>query len=119
MPLSPKWTEERISNKLRDINLSVPENLRKNLLREVKLTPMVEKVVEAALADPNFPPEKKERLKVLKESGEFTKTKMVENPQIAKMIDNYVNRKINEAIKKGELPPKSQIKYFPWLKKQS
>lgn len=109
-------SEEQISKVLSDIQAGIPRLLLKNAFTEVKVTPTVEFVVRKALESDKISQEKKDKLKVLLDSGEFTKTKMVENPKILKMIDNYVGRQINKAIKEGRLPQRSEIKNLPSIK---
>lgn len=104
------WTLERIDKKLREINSSIPETLRKHVIKEVKKSPVVEMVIQKAIEDPSIPEAKRTALKNLYENGDFSKTVIREDPRIAKQIDNYVNRKIREAIKNGELPSKSKLK---------
>ena len=69
-----------------------------------------------ALESNSVSEEKKSKLKNLLDSEELTKTKLVEDHKILKMIDNYVGRQINQAIKEGRLPPRSKIKNLPNIK---
>lgn len=109
------WTEEEIVKKLSEISASLPENLRRNVVREVKMTPTMEKIVLEAINTESIPKEKRESLKALYDNGDFSRTKPVENKRIAAMIDNYYGRKINEAVKKGELPSKSELMKMPHM----
>lgn len=111
------WTEEAISKKLIEISASIPKNLQKYVVFEIAKTPTMEFVFRKALDSPDISEEKKAQIRILLATGDFSKMKQKEDPKIAKMIDNYVGRKINEAIKKGQLPPRSELKNLPWLKK--
>lgn len=110
-------TEKRIHEVLRDIQSRIPKNLLANVIVTRKATPTVEMVVKAALASDTFPEQKKKDLQILLDNGHFSKEKVFENPKYAKMIDNFVLREINKAIKAGKIPPMSHVKYLPSIKK--
>lgn len=101
---------EQVFKVLKEIQESVPENLRKNVVSETYIAPQVRMVVEKALESPDFPEEKKAQLRVLIESGVLDQKNITENQKIARQIDNYVLRKIRQAIKEGRLPSKKQLK---------
>lgn len=103
-------TEEQIFKELKRINESVPSYLKANVVTEQASSPTVKKVIDAALEDPNFPEEKKQQLRLLKENGIFDKTKPVENTKIAKQIDQYIMREIRKSIKEGRLPNRKELK---------
>ena len=111
-----KWPADRIAKVLSEISARVPKSLRERAFSEQPFTPNILFVVEKALEDPNFPEEKKKQLRVLKESGEFTKTTIVENKKVQKMIDNMVEREIKKEIKAGNLPPRKLIGELPHFK---
>lgn len=73
--------------------------------------------MEKALTLDSISPEKKAQIKTLLDAGEFSKFRPKENPRIAKMIDNYVGREINKAIKSGRLPNRAELKKMPHFKK--
>ncbi len=104
-----EWTRDRIFKKMQEIQSRVPENLRKNVVREVKSTPTIEMVMKEALKSESIAPEKKAQIQVLMDNGDFSKTRFVENKRIAVMIDNFVKREINKAVKAGQLPSKKQL----------
>ena len=101
---------EQVFKVLKEIQESVPENLRKNVVSETYIAPQVRMVVEKALESPDFPEEKKAQLRVLIDSGVLDQKNITENQKIARQIDNYVLRKIRQAIKEGRLPSKKQLK---------
>lgn len=111
------WTEERINEELKKIQASIPKNLLKAVFSERMKTPEMKMVLEEALKSDKIDEAKKAKIKNLLDTGEFNKTEIVENKRVAKMIDDHVNRKINEAVKAGRLPPKSAIKNLPFIKK--
>lgn len=103
-------TVESVSKVLKEIQASIPKTLLEGITHQEKLTPTIEKVIDEALISPDISEEKKQQLQHLKDAGDFSKEKWREDPKRTKMVDNYVSRKINEAIRKGLLPPRSQIK---------
>jgi hypothetical protein len=103
-------TQESIEKVLKEIQSRVPKEFLKGVVTERPLTPVMEKVVDDALASPDFPEAKKLRLQHLKDAGEFNKKTYYQSPKYAKMIDNFVNREINKAVKAGRLPNKKQLK---------
>lgn len=109
--------EEQIAKVLSGIQKRIPKNLLDSVIKEVKSTPTIEMVMNKALTLDSISDEKKNQIKTLIDAGEFSKTKFVENPKIAKMIDNFVAREINKEIKKGNLPHRSKIKDLPNIKK--
>jgi hypothetical protein len=108
-----EFTPEHISKVLAEIQSRIPKNLLANVVRETKAVPIIEKIVDLALADPDFPQVKKERLQVLKDSGQINKMKYKEDPRMARMIDNFLGREINKAVKAGRLPSKDKIGDLP------
>lgn len=103
------FTEEEIFKELQRIQRSVPELLRKSVVRKTPATPTVAMVVEKALEDPDFPEEKKEELRKLKENGHFDTQNLITDPKVEKEIDAYVNREIKKAVKEGRLPNRKQL----------
>lgn len=108
--------EERISKTLAAIQARIPKNLLANAVKEKKYTPHLERVVDLALNDPDFPEEKKANLRLLKQSGDLARVVPVENPKVTKQIDEFIEREIKKEIKKGNLPPRDQIKNLKHIK---
>lgn len=104
------WTRESIDKVLKEIHASVPDNLRLNVAKEVKSSPTIEFVMKKAVEMESIDPEKRKKIQTLLDNGEFSRTRVVEDPKIAKMIDNMIGRKINQAIKAGKLPNISALK---------
>lgn len=107
---------EKIAQTLSDIQKRIPKILLERSISEKKSTPTLEKMVDLALNDPNFPEEKKRGLQILKDSGDISRVIIVENKKYTKMIDNFVEREIKKEIRKGNLPPRSKIKNLPHIK---
>lgn len=102
-------TEEQIFNTLKEINQSIPKYLKDAVVIKKPRTPVMNMLVQKALEDENFPEEKKAQLRELQGSGYFDKEEFSEDPNVAKKINAFTNRKIKEAIKEGRLPSKKQL----------
>ena len=111
-----KFTPERIQAVLSDINNRVPKLLRNKVIVEVKKTPDLEFVVNEILTKKLLTEEQRNHLQILWDAGDFSKTGPMEDPKVAKQIDQFINREIKKEIKKGNLPPlKDAHKYLPKL----
>jgi hypothetical protein len=109
--------EEKISRELAEIQSRVPKEWREKVVEEVDATPTIKMVMEKALELESVPTELKEKIQILRDNGEFTKKKIVENPKIAKLINGFILREINKKIKKGLLPPRSKARGLESIKK--
>lgn len=103
-------TPEHIRKVLFEIHAKVPPHLKKNVVKEVLATPTIKMVMEHALTMESISEEKKKHIKNLLDAGEFSKKRVVEDMKIAKMIDQFVSREINRAIKSGILPSKAKMR---------
>lgn len=114
------FTRENVHKILQAISASVPDRMRKAAYKETILTPVIKMVMEKALESPDVSEGKKEEVKALMEQGYFDRKKIVENKRISVAIDNFVNRKIKEAVKKGLLPTRKQLKELEiiWQKEE-
>jgi len=99
---------DNINKVLKEIQDRAPKDIIKKAYVEKKISPVVEKVIDLAIADPNFDPVKKEELKVQKELGTFSKTRLEVVKKYEKMVDDYFSREVNKAIKEGRLPQKKK-----------
>lgn len=103
------FTRESIEKEIKRIHTLIPQEFLNRVYTEVPISPTIIKVVDEALVDPNFDPEKKESLQALKDAGHFNKKKVTENPEMAKKIDNIFNREMKKSVEAGRLPTKSQL----------
>lgn len=110
-------TEKRVFNELKKIQDSIPKHLLNAAVTVRKTTPTIKMVFEKALESDLISEEKKEAIRVQLATGRYDKEGVVENQKYVEMVDNFINREINKAIKEGRLPPKSHIKYFPTIKR--
>lgn len=113
-----KYNADHIAKVLKGIQDKIPRNLIANAVSIHKLTPTVEKVMDAAISwsSETISEEKKNKIRELKAAGEFSKTTFVDNIPVQKKINNFVSREINRAIKSGELPPRSKIKDVDFIR---
>lgn len=108
--------EERISKVLAEIQASIPKQLMDNVVTEKKRYAEFADLLEKALNDPDFPEAKKEHIRIIQKSTSLNSVEYIENPKIAKKIDEFVMREIRKAIKEGRLPKKSDIKNLKFIK---
>jgi hypothetical protein len=91
-------------NVLRRIQDSIPKELTERVTKKAPLAPTIKEVIERGLADPKVSPEIKHKLQVVKDSGYLDKEIEVEDPEITKQIDEFVEKEIEKAVLRGELP---------------
>lgn len=103
------FTRESIEKEIKRINSLIPQGLLKNVYKESLVAPLVAKVVDEALADPAFDPEKKGKLQALKDTGHFHKKKVTENPKVVQQIENVFNRELKKSVDAGRLPNRKQL----------
>lgn len=78
--------------------------------REEKLTPDIEMIAEKMMAGEEPDPKKREEIRQLYNTGVFSKKKLISNPKVEKIIDQWYAREINKAIRQGRLPKKGTLK---------
>lgn len=103
----PKFTKESIEKELKRIQESVPSCYREGLLTEVDSFPAMRETLEMGL-NGDFPEEKKEQWRTI--LGTINEREVREDPKKAKLLDQWVSKKIKESIKAGRLPSKAQLK---------
>jgi len=110
-------TEKRVFEELKKIQSKIPKHLLEAAVTVQKATPTIKMVFEKALESDTISEEKKQEIRDQLATGKYDREIVVENAKYTKMIDNFVSREINKAIKEGRLPPRSHIKNFPSMKK--
>jgi hypothetical protein len=103
----PRLTPDQLKVIAR-IQNSIPKIWTDNVTHKVKTNETIKEVIEKALVDPDVSEETKAKCLSIKNSGELDKEMDVEDPKITKLIDEYVDREIKKAIKRGELPKKAK-----------
>jgi hypothetical protein len=94
---------------LKRIQASIPEELLAKVVYKEKVSDgVVGEIITKGLADPEVSAEVKEKLMLMKESGFLDKEVEVENLEVTKEIDAYIDSEMEKAIKRGELPAKKQ-----------
>jgi hypothetical protein len=91
--------------KLKEINNSVPKAWWNMLTRKVWANPTIRELVDRGLADPDVSKETKDKLQAVKLSSAYSEEIEVINEDIEKKIDEFLTRKVRQAIKNGSLPP--------------
>ena len=109
------YSADTIAKVLKDIQSKIPKSLLKQAVYEEPLTPTVKKVMLEFLRTTKDEVRKK-KVQELMDSGEFDKKHVVDNPKIQKLINNFVSREINKAIKQGRLPPRSKIQDVDFIR---
>jgi uncharacterized Fe-S radical SAM superfamily protein PflX len=105
-------TSEKIAEELKRIQDKIPKLWKDNVFDEVDKTPTIAFVIDKIIEDKVGTEEDRERLRVLRDTGEFKKKKVVENYKYAKLIDDFVSREIKKSVKAGRLPKDaSKFKY--------
>jgi len=90
------------------IQNSIPKEWTNNATHKEKATSVIEEVIEKALVDPEVSDEIKAKCLMIKNSGQLYKEIEVDNPKITKLIEQFIDREIAKAIKRGELPPRAK-----------
>lgn len=90
------------------IQNSIPKMWLDNITHKEKPGGVALEIIEKALVDPEVSEEVKQKCRLMKDSGYLDKEIDVENPQYTKLIDEYVEREIKKAVKRGELPKKAK-----------
>lgn len=94
---------------LQDIQNSIPKELLDNLMVKSPLTPTMKEAHLRALDDPEVDEKTKYRLKLVLDSGALDREVEDVNPEVEAKIDDYINTKIDEAIKRGDLPKRPEL----------
>lgn len=103
---------------LRNLGGEIPKEIKDNLYKEEYVAPAIIQVVEAALADPNIPDEKKKQYQALLDSGKITVKQQVVDEVVAKKAEKWMEKRIKADIKAGILPdPRKDEKLRDYIKK--
>lgn len=97
---------------IRRIQESIPEDLKRRIVIKRAVTPAMAQAVRLGLHSKDVPPEVKEKLQHIKDSGIVDQKEEVENKTVAKKIRRYVDSEIEKSIRAGRLsarPNREQI----------
>lgn len=103
---------------LKEINTRVPQEWKDALMHKVKLSPTIKEVFEKALIDPDFPEEKKSKIKNILDAGVLDQEVMEVNDIIEKQIDEFITAEVAREVELGNLPKKITQKATKKTKKQ-
>jgi uncharacterized membrane-anchored protein YjiN (DUF445 family) len=103
---------------LKRIHDSIPESMRKRLMKKEKVTPTISKVIKMALKDPTMPPERRKEIQDLQDTGKFDQVEEVVNKKVEKEIDAYVLEEMRKSVLAGRLTkPKNDTLLDKYIKK--
>lgn len=89
---------------IKRIQDSIPKEWQEKLVKKVPQSPTMKLVCERAIKDPNVGEELKKKAQTLLDSGLLDTMVEVVDKRYEKYIDNYVQKEIESAVKRGELP---------------
>ncbi len=108
--------ENRISEELNRIQREVPKELIKKTVSEANLSPIHSQMVDEVLAKKDIDQNTRRRFEQIKASGEFDKKELVDNPKAQAELNRYMERKIDQAIKEGKLPPRDKARNLGFVR---
>lgn len=96
---------------LQEISRSIPKEMVSRLLVETKISPNLEKAVKKFINGQKIQKYmedrwkgKEQELKHLYETGFFSKTELTPDPKVEKEIEEFIGKRIDQAIEDGLLP---------------
>ena len=92
------------SKVLKRIQDSIPQDWLKKLTKKVPSAPTMKKVYELALKDDNVSDETKRKAQAILDSGLLDKEVEVVDKRYETYINKFIDKEIEAAIKRGELP---------------
>lgn len=101
-----------------DIQKSIPTEWLKAVTRREKIAPTSKLIMEKALLDPDVSEELKKEFKAVLGSGYFEKEIDVEVPEVAQLIDAYVEKEMIKAVIAKKLPKPKKRKSFETIYKR-
>lgn len=90
---------------LKRINEGIPKAFLDRLIMKRYTYPTIREMVDRGLEDPEVADKVKDKLRILKNSQEYSATEDVVDEEMEKKIDAYLSREVKKAIKSGALPP--------------
>lgn len=105
------------TSELQRIQETIPEDIKKRLMRSVKITPIISKLAREAVemkddSDPN-----KERIQTLIDAGVFDKKEDVENKTAIAELNKYLETEIAKSVLAGRLSKPKDLKVMDKYKK--
>ncbi len=97
---------------LKRIQDSIPESWMSSLVDKVPVAPGTKEACEKAVKDPDVSEEVKKKAQILLDSGYLDKMMEVVNPYFERLINNFIDKEIGLAVKRGELPKGKKYRNF-------
>lgn len=89
---------------LKRIQDSIPVSWLENLVEKKPAAPGMKEACERAQKDPDVNEETKRKAQILLDSGVLDKTIEVVNKYFEKLINDFIDKEIAAAVRRGELP---------------
>jgi uncharacterized membrane-anchored protein YjiN (DUF445 family) len=91
------------------IQRGIPKELTDNLMRKIKVSPTISKVLREAVQSPEMDDKKREMMQNFIDTGAVDQTEMVENQTTVKKIKEYLDKEFAKSVLAGRLPePKNE-----------
>ncbi len=97
---------------LKRIQDSIPVSWMENLVERVPAAPGMKEACEKAVKDKKQPEEVRRKAQLLLDSGYLDKTLEVVNKYFERLINNFIDKEIGLAVKRGELPQGKKHRNF-------
>lgn len=89
---------------LRSIYKEVPQELKDALMERKESYGELKKIMVLAINEPGYPEEKKEMYRNLLNAGKLDQEEEVMNPDVAKAIDDFIDKRVLQEVENGNLP---------------
>lgn len=89
---------------LKRIQDSVPEELLNQVTKKEVIAEPIKEIISKAMVDPEVSQEIKDKFQMISDTGYLDREKDVENVEVTRKIDEYIDNEIKKAIARGELP---------------
>jgi hypothetical protein len=97
-----KDIKDKDLREMRRIQASIPEDLKKRLVRKVKVTPTMSKAIDLVLKQ-DLTKEQREKFENIKKSGILEQKEEVVNKSVERAVDQYVTAEMLKSIRAGRL----------------
>ncbi len=106
---------------IKDIQAEAWAKYGDKLFKEEDKAPAVIQTIDHALESPDVDDLKKQKLQSIKEAGLFSGKKKVEDPEVSKKFEEFVDKRIKEEIDAGRLskPNPKKVKQYGNRKKRA
>lgn len=109
--------KKKHSELLRSIYNEVPQEYKDSLMVTQEIYKEIKGVMQLAVNEEGFDPEKKEYYKNLLDSGQLDGLEEVMSPEIAKKIDDFIDERVLAEVEKGNLPKVARTEIMKKIRK--